>query len=384
MIKQVNKYQEDLHYLNNNLEKQVAERTRSLQLNEEHQRTILESIADAIITVDNNGLIKTFNCSAERIFNYKENEVVGKNISILMPEEKRLVHDSYLNNKDVYKSKIVDHLRELQGQRKDGTLFPIELIVTSMVGDNKQGYVGVLRDVSERKRVDRMKAEFVSTVSHELRTPLTSINGAIELIKNTVPDNMPGHINKLLKIADNNSQRLLLLINDILNIQKIESDQMDFDFKCINAISLVEQALEDNASYGEQYETEFKIKSTEIKLKILADKNRLMQVMANLLSNAAKFSNKSSVVEVSILAQPNNVVRIAVTNQGVSIPDEFKHKLFDKFTQLDSSDTREKGGTGLGLSIAQAIIQKHSGDIDFVSQNGVTTFYFDLPCCVET
>jgi len=381
MIKQVNKYQDDLQYLNNNLEKKVLERTRTLKLNEEHQRTILESIADAIITIDNNGLIISFNWAAEKIFNYNECEVVGHSISILLPEEKRLDHETYMKNKDVYEPEIIDHLRDLHGQRKDGEIFPIELKVMPMTWGNKKEYVGVLRDMTERKRIDRMKTEFISTVSHELRTPLTSIVGAVELIKATIPENMSEHINKLVKIIDNNSQRLLLLINDILNIQKIESEQMDFEFKCISVVSFVEQALEDNVGYAEQYGVKFRFLPAEVKLYVFADKHRLMQVMVNLLSNAAKFSNKPSVVEVSISRHKKNLVRISVTNKGSLIPDEFKQKIFEKFTQLDSSDTREKGGTGLGLSIAKSIIKKHCGDIGFVSQNGITAFYFYLPEC---
>ncbi|VAW67143.1 hypothetical protein MNBD_GAMMA08-1626 [hydrothermal vent metagenome] len=382
MIKQVNKSQKDLSDLNNNLEQQVQERTRSLKLNEEHQRTVLESIADAIITIDENSEITGFNMSAEKIFYYKAEEVIGKNISILLPENKRQSHDDYMESKSIFHSRIINQIRDLEGQRKDGSLFSLELKVTPMISENEKGYVGVLRDITERKRIDKMKSEFISTVSHELRTPLTSMHGAIELIKSVASDELSEQVKKLLQVADNNSQRLLLLINDILDVQKIESEQMFFDFHCIEVLPFVQKSLDDNIGYGEEYGVKFLLSSSDAKICILADKNRLMQVMANLLSNAAKFADKDSVVDIAVSRSSEGFVKISVKNNGTEIPDAFRHKVFEKFTQLDSSDTRSKGGTGLGLSIAQVIIKKHKGNIDFISKDGVTVFYFELPECV--
>jgi PAS domain S-box-containing protein len=382
MIKQVTQSQNDLRYLNNNLEQQVLERTRSLKLNEEHQRTILESIADAIVTIDDNDLIKTFNMAAEKIFQYKVEEVIGENISILLPKEKRHQHDVYMKEKSTYNSRVINQVRDLEAQRKDGSLFPIELKVTPMIGGDEKGFVGVLRDITERKRIDKMKTEFVSTVSHELRTPLTSIHGAIELINSLATDELSEQVRQLLQVADNNSQRLLLLINDILDIQKIEYEQMNFDLKCIDVISFVQQSLDDNASYAAQYRVRFLFLESGAKKFILADRGRLMQVMANLLSNAAKFADEGSTIEVTISQPSDDFVRVSVKNNGIGISDEFKHKLFEKFTQLDSSDARMKGGTGLGLNIARAIIKKHNGNIDFTSKNGITIFYFELPECI--
>jgi len=381
MIKQVNKSQNDLRDLNDNLEQQVQERTRSLKLNEEHQRTVLESIADAIITIDGNSRITSFNMAAEKIFYYKAEEILGENVSILIPENKRQSHDDYMKAKSVYHARIVNRIRDLEGQRKDGSLFSLELKVAPMIGENEKGYVGVLRDVTERKRMDKMKSEFISTVSHELRTPLTSMHGAIELIKSVASDEMSEQVKKLFQIADNNSQRLLL-INDILDVQKIESEQMDFDFRCIDVMSFVQQSLDDNSSYAKQYRVEFVLKNLDSQICILADKHRLMQVMANLLSNAAKFSDEAGIVEVSVSRLHDGSVRVSVENNGIGISNEFKHKVFEKFTQLDSSDTRAKGGTGLGLNIARAIIKKHNGSIGFTSKDGITVFYFDLPECV--
>jgi len=381
MIQQVCEYQNSLRKLNDNLEKKVSERTHSLELSEAHQRTILESIADAIITIDGKGLITSFNQAAEKIFGYQSDKIIGKDISILLPEKKRKIHQNYLENKSLYASQIIDQTRDVEGQRKDGSLFPVELMVTVMKGKKQQGFVGVLRDITDRKRIDKIKNEFISTVSHELRTPLTSIHGSLALISGGAAGEVSEQVNKLIEIADNNTRRLLLLINDILDIQKIESNQMSFDLQCIEVFPFVKQALEDNTGYGEQYGVKFIITQSDTKLKMFADKDRLMQVMANFLSNAAKFSTKGNAIEVSMTRHQNSTIRISVTNHGSCIPKEFQSKIFEKFTQLDSSDTRQKGGTGLGLSIARAIIEKHNGRINFTSRKESTTFYFDLPDC---
>ncbi len=234
-------------------------------------------------------------------------------------------------------------------------------------------------DITERKRIERMKDEFISTVSHELRTPLTSIHGALGLITSGKAGDVRPEIMKLLDIALRNSERLRGLIDDILDIQKIESGRVKFDLRPLELKSILETSLEDNKSFGEQFNVKFVMDDILPEVKVSADSNRLKQVMDNLLSNAAKFSPTDSSVEVSVFRH-DEVVRVAVKDNGPGIPDDFKGKIFKKFTQADSSITRERRGTGLGLSIAKAIIEEHGGKIGFETEIDVgTTFYFDLP-----
>ncbi len=184
----------------------------------------------------------------------------------------------------------------------------------------------------------------------------------------------------MLKIASSNTERLLLLINDILDIQKIESGQMVFKFQPLDLMPFLDQALEDHAIYAEQHGVHFVMKKRLDDVRVYADKDRLMQVMANLLSNAAKFSPKGEVVEISVAHLGESQLRISITDHGPGIPESFQPKLFERFTQSDSSDTRQKGGTGLGLSIAKAITEKHGGTINFITREEIgTTFYLDLP-----
>jgi DNA-binding response OmpR family regulator/anti-sigma regulatory factor (Ser/Thr protein kinase) len=229
-------------------------------------------------------------------------------------------------------------------------------------------FCSIMRDITERKKIDRMKNEFISTVSHELRTPLTSIRGSLGLLSGGAAGEMPPQAQSLLDIAGNNTERLLLLINDILDIEKIESGQMIFKFKNVAIKEFLEQSVKVNRDYASQHNVRFELDCNESGLAVYADPDRLMLVMNNLLSNAVKFSPEGDTVEITANCH-DGFVRISVTDHGSGIPEEFQPKLFDKFTQSDASDTRKIGGTGLGLNIAKAIVDKHGGKIDFETRH---------------
>lgn len=381
MIDQVQEAQHSLKDMNNNLEEMVVARTQELELSEKHQRNIVENMVDGLITIDERGIVSSFNAAAEKIFGYQSEEVIGNNIKMLMPEPYHSEHDGYLENyHQTGAKKIIGYGRDVEGQRKDKSCFPMDLAVSEIVINNQKLYTGLVRDITERKQMEKMKNEFISTVSHELRTPLTSIRGSLGLLSGGAVGELPKQATEMLKIASNNTERLLLLINDILDIQKIESGQIAFKFQRLDLMPFLQQSLADNAFYAEQYGVKFVIAQELSDARVYADKDRLMQVMANLLSNAAKFSPENETVEVSIARHHNALVRISVTDHGSGIPEEFQPKLFDRFTQSDSSDTRQKGGTGLGLSITKTIVEKHGGDIGFVSREGIgSTFFIELP-----
>ncbi len=229
--------------------------------------------------------------------------------------------------------------------------------------------------------VSRLKSEFIAIVSHELRTPLTSILGSLSLLINKMTSEISSKAQPLVNVAHRNTERLLLIINDILDIEKIESGKMDFYNRQVALSPLVTQTIEANRSYGENLGVRFTLHDETQNIMVNVDENRLMQVMANLLSNAAKFSPAHEDVVINIVQQ-NPGVRISVADKGPGIPDDFHPHIFQKFVQADSSDSRQKGGTGLGLSISKAIIEKLGGEIGFETDVGVgTIFYFDLPVC---
>jgi len=342
--------------------------------------TVLESVVDAIITTNHQGIIETYNRSAENIFGYSAAEVIGKNVSILVPKEHTHKHndyiEQYLNGKE---SQIIGIGREVLAQKKDGGQFPAEISITEMNLSGERRFCVAARDITERKRIEKMKSEFISNVSHELRTPLTSIRGSLGLLSSGQIVDLPEAAQNLLDIAGNNTERLLLLINDILDIEKIESGEMKFDNQVVNIHSILEKSKIENQSYVDQYKVSISITSEEQPFFIYADPNRMMQVMANLISNAAKFSDPGSSIDISIKSNQSNML-LKVTDHGCGIPESFKEKLFEKFTQSDASSTRKVGGTGLGLNITKAIIEKLNGTLTFESMENIgTTFTITMP-----
>lgn len=238
------------------------------------------------------------------------------------------------------------------------------------------------RDITERKAVERMKNEFVSTVSHELRTPLTSIRGSLGLITGGVVGEISDQAKNLLTIAYNNCERLVRLINDILDIEKIESGKMAFDCRPTPVLPLIRQAIQANTAFADKYHAKIVLAATEItsdQAAVLADSDRLIQVLTNLISNAAKYSPAGGIITVSVRPQGNKAL-FEVSDQGAGIPLEFQSRIFQKFAQADSSDTRKIGGTGLGLSIVKAMVEQMNGEVGFESREGQgTRFYFTLP-----
>ncbi|MFC3117807.1 sensor histidine kinase [Jhaorihella thermophila] len=223
----------------------------------------------------------------------------------------------------------------------------------------------------------KVKSQFVSVVSHELRTPLTSIKGSLDLLNSGAMGPVPETMKPLIDLAGKNSQRLATLINDILDFQKIEAGEMTYNFDALEVRKLVVDAVETNRGYGDSLNVSFKLDLPEEDdgAKVLGDETRLMQVLSNILSNAAKFSPEGGEVTVGYRIL-GSTVRIFVEDHGEGIPENSKHKVFDRFTQVDSSDQRKVGGTGLGMNISKQIVEQHNGEIDYVSELGVGTVFF--------
>ncbi len=353
-----------------------------------HTQTILDHMVDGIITIDRHGIIQTFNPAAERIFGYGAEEAIGHNVSLLMPSPHREAHDGYLRHYQATGvARIIGIGRELEGRRKDGALFPMELAISEVTRQGQPLYVGMVRDITERRRMERMKSEFVSTVSHELRTPLTSIAGSLSLLAGGALGELPDKARQLIGIAHKNSLRLTYLINDLLDIEKIQAGRLHFDWKMQPILPLVQQAIDVNRPYGAERRIELLLtgdtRATE-HVEVRVDGQRLQQVLANLLSNAIKFSPVGGKVELGLKTDLDKV-RVTVTDHGPGIAPEFRSRIFQKFSQADASDTRQLGGTGLGLAISRELIERMGGRIGFDSVYGLgATFWFELPLFAES
>ncbi|HEY9079483.1 PAS domain S-box protein [Magnetovibrio sp.] len=497
----------DLKRERQSLEARVAERTAELQESERRIRNFMDTTLDAVIVIDDQGLIQEFNAAAEQIFAYGRDEVIGKTINTLMPQADAYVHDGYLKKSYATSPRRMAGGRRVFGKRKNGSEIPIEVTVGATIFNGRRHFVGVVRDVTERNRGEEMlkqqterlvssqeiarvgswdwdiltgdlqwtnetynifgrssmdfaatyenflecvhpedretvthaiqdsvdndapydidhrialpdgatlyvqqrgkvfrddngravrmlgvvhditerksleiaKSEFVSTVSHELRTPLTSIKGALGLVVSGALGDIPHKALRMVSIANNNAERLIALVNDILDLEKLQSNKMDMHFEDLDISALVIEGVQANEGFSLENKVLFEIIEPLPNVKVHCDRNRILQVLTNLLSNAAKFSPEESVVHISV-ENTDGFACVKVADKGPGIPETHREIIFDRFTQIDATDFRNKGGSGLGLSICKSIIDLHNGEISFDTAPGSgTTFYFTLP-----
>ncbi|GGF01855.1 hypothetical protein GCM10011611_04200 [Aliidongia dinghuensis] len=347
-----------------------------------HQRlaAVNDSVLDAIVTVNPSGSIESFNRAAETIFGYPADEVLRRNVRMLMPEPFASAHDGYIERYlETGFSSIMGVVREVEGLRSDGTIFPMEIALTETVLRGQRLFVAAIRDITEKRALERVKNEFVSTVSHELRTPLTSISGALALMAKGTAGALPDKAQSLVAIARSNCDRLVRLINDILDLERIEAGKLVFEFAGVSVPRLIERAVAENLDYAAKFQVTLQVVGDLFEAEVWGDEHRLLQVLTNLISNAVKFSPAGSTVEI-VPQRSSGMVHLAVVDHGRGIPDAFKPRIFQKFAQADASDSRQKGGTGLGLSIVKSIIERHGGRIGFESEWGAgSTFFVDLP-----
>lgn len=347
---------------------------------ERQYRNLVENVREVIFQLDHEGRFSFLNPAWEEITQFTIAESIGKNFMDFVHHDDLNTAIKLLNQ--FIEGEITTYKGELRIYNRTKHHCWLELTVQAELNrdDNLLKYTGTLNDVTERRRITQVQSEFVSVVSHELRTPITSIRGALGILDS----GMAGHIEEkplqLIKVAHRNSQRLVSLVNDILDMEKLMAGKMSFNMEYINLIALVELAIEANSAYAQTFNTFFVLKEYPEEAMVLVDTDRLMQVMNNLLSNAAKFSPANVGVEISIV-KADKVAKVSIRDFGPGIPLEFRPRLFTAFAQADSSDTRKQGGTGLGLKISKTLIEKMDGNIGFESELGKgTCFWFSFPC----
>jgi len=365
-----------------------------LEASETQQRATLDSVAEGIITINDQGLVKSFNRGAEQIFGYSADDVVGMNVSVLMPEELRPEHEIYTRDSTLNSARIIDKVRDLQGQRKDGSTFPAELSVTPMLLRGKKYFIGVIRDISERKSYEtnllkakeeaelgnRAKSDFLASMSHELRTPLNAILGFAQFLKydpqNSLNEDQTARIEHIIKGGD----YLLELINQVLELNTIEAGKVSLTIDHTTPRTVIDDCLAMIRVRAAENEVDVCDQTTIDDLPLLwTDEVRLKQALLNILSNAVKYNHKGGKVTVSCELRPEKVFRLIVTDTGPGIEKHLQESLFKPFERLGREAGRIEG-TGIGLSITKKIVEVLGGNIGFISEQGVgSSFWIDIP-----
>lgn len=339
-------------------------------------RAIFASTTDAIMILDPRGRIEAVNAATTRMLGYSPADLLGRDASTLLDvadgegsfhdrvglSDGRLTHPNWLD-------RTVRH--------RDGNSVPVDIALGLMPLPGELHIVAAIRDISERKALERMKDEFVATVSHELRTPLTSVVGSLGLLRAGSVGTLPAPAYRLVEIAENNSRRLIRLINDILDIEKIGSGRMHFERLPIDLVNTLKRAIEDSRGLAEANGARIELIVPKGRAMVRGDEDRLLQVVGNLLSNAIRFSPENGCVRV-LLTSDNGQAIVSVEDEGPGIPPEFHGRIFERFSQAPGTGPRN--GTGLGLAISREIVVAHDGRIWFgKGDRGGARLSFSLP-----
>ncbi len=363
----------ELEKVKDSLEEKVQERTRELEISERKYRRIIEDSFDPIIIINEKSVITGWNKGAELTFGYREAEVTGQPVDILI-----------IGDKIKIKQRIEKELREngyirnyvVQWHTKDNE--PVYVNITaSILGDG--AVCMIARDITQEKRVDQMKSDFVSNVSHELRTPLTSIKGAVELVLGTAEATTSGTQRELLNIIKNNTVRLIRLISDLLDLSKIESGKIEMEMKTCLVGTIFYDTVNEIRPLAERKGVTLNVQGPGESAEIYCDKDKVTQIIVNLVGNAIKFTPAGGLITLAG-EESDAGIKIRVTDSGIGIPRSQFERIFERFQQVDSSSTRVQGGTGLGLAIAKSIVEAHKGRIWVESELGKgSTFTFTIP-----
>jgi len=366
------------------------EAEQALHMATRQRELILESVGDGIYGIDLEGRLTFINQTGAKALGYTAEELTGRDLH-------DVIHHSHSDGTPYTKSTnpILQALRRCESirmrdevfWRQDGTAFPVEYSASPLLEEGQiSGMVVAFQDVSERRRLDRMKDEFISTVSHELRTPLTSLRASLGLISSGTLDKRPEKQRQMVEMAIGNCDRLIRLVNDILDFDKVEKGNLPLDRQPVEAIDLLRRAAD--VAYSAASHARITVRVNAAAVRVLADEERILQVLNELVSNAIKFSPQETTIRLSAehgQARPEQPAEPAevcftVEDQGRGIAQEKLERIFDRFQQGDASDSRALGGTGLGLALCRSIVEQHGGRIWAESTPGKgSRFHFTLP-----
>ncbi|MGC1394434.1 MAG: ATP-binding protein, partial [Coleofasciculaceae cyanobacterium] len=380
----------ELRTANTKLLQEIGERERALQERKQaraslqrlsHQNAlILNSAGEGIYGLNIDGRITFVNPAAARMLGYEVEELTDQVMHLIVNHSQPDGTAYLLEESPIYatlQNGAVQYISDEVFWRRDQSSFPVEYVSTPIREQgNIVGAVVIFKDITERQIVEKMKNEFVSVVSHELRTPLTSIRTTLGLLARGLLNSQPAKSQRMLEIAFSNTNRLVRLINDILDIERIKFGEVAMEKQTCNAADLMIQAVDVMRAMAEKAEVNLCVRPVAVPL--WADPDRIIQTLTNLLSNAIKFSPPDAKIWLTATVQGNQIT-FRVKDQGRGIPEDKLETIFDRFQQIDASNSRYQGGTGLGLAICRSIVQQHGGQIWAESTlNEGSCFYFTL------
>ena len=375
----VNSIEKNIKFSQNteDVAKNIGKQNFKTSENEVILSTIINTAPYVIILTDNKGIVILVNPVLEKVFGYKDTELTGKHIDILFPcsffghktEDKDKRYVKYSSFTDRY---------EIQATTKNGTPVLVELYTIQMEIKGKTYFKYVFADLTNQNNALRQKNEFVSLINHSLRTPLTSIQGALNILDANIYGDLPDKVKRLVSIANTNAARLGELIDDIRDIERLESGKIEFNLKNYNITDVIAESIEANKIYADNLKVNIIFNHGDKPIIVNTDISRIDQTFSNLLSSAIRCTPSGKNVVINI--NKNNMnVRISVIDKGKGIPLEFQKMIFEKALP-DSAEKTGIGGSGLGLRSSKLLIEKLGGTINFETKMGEgSTFYFELP-----
>jgi PAS domain S-box-containing protein len=342
---------------------------------------VINTAVDGILAIDERGKIEWLNPSALRIFGYSKEELIGKNINVLMPEPYHGEHDQYLKNyRDTKHAKIIGIGREVKGKRKDGSIFPLDLAVSEVRLGSRRMFTGIIRDITQRKEAERLlveaketaeaankaKDQFLAMVSHELRTPLTPILAAVSFLENR--KDLPREVHEEIASIRRNVEREAQIVDDLLNLTRVARGKIELHYEVVDAHLLLRTLLRESENEIDERDLVLTTALGAKNRNLWADPKRLQQVLSNLLHNAIKFSSVNGQISVRTSNPEEGRLRIEISDSGIGIEPEVLMRLFSPFEQGEKTINRSFGGLGLGLAISKGIVDLHGGVLSATSE----------------
>jgi two-component system sensor kinase FixL len=358
-----------------NHEQQHEHDKAALEASTQHTQTILNDIADGIITISKEGIIQSFNHAAETIFGYRAKQIIGKNVSELMPEPHRSKHNDYLKNHlKTGKKNILGIGLEVTGLRRNGDEFPMDLMVSRVFQKGEPVFIGIVRDITEKRRIDDLRSQFITAASKQILGPLNIIAEAISRLQTSAQEALPGSLHLAVEIAHNNSIKLQKLMNDLIEMQNLSKDDAPFKFETQLVLPLIEEILQRNKTYSDIYQCQVSIKAVAKNLTAHIDTARFYQALTQLLQYTLKLSEPNNEVQIHI-SEERSKIKIAIGIASKTLAENTRKNLADYFGQHNIPANHGQYAEGdLGLAIAKEIVEKMHGKIYF--ENKIDEYYF--------